>query len=362
MKTKSMFQKMLSVVMVAGLLATMLGGCVGSGGNTEGETTAPVQSNRVSETASQTQKTVYPSDLLQYIVAASAGGGLDIVSRAFTTPWEELLGTTFEYVYEDSGSTYLMGMNDLNTFDSDEFGVMIGLPEAMLAMFAYQDSTYTLDDVAWIGNVYTDANCLMVRIDDDRFETASDLIEYARSASVPLVISTPQVLTPANITAQIFVDASGINASVVEYSGGAGARNDLIGGHVDVSVGGISTAIGLTDQVKVIGIFGDHNPVEDIWDCQVVKEFATDFDMPDLTCHCSIWTTRAMKEEHTDIYNLLVDTYEQALQSEAAAKNLITANQDRFIEYFGPEETKDNAAKFMKTLEDYAYLLDPNQG
>lgn len=301
----------------------------------------------------------YPAKLLNYYVAASAGGGLDIVSRAFTPQWEQALGTTFEYIYEDTGSTYLMGMNDLTSLGEDEFGVMCGLPEAMLGMFAFQDSTYSLDDIAWIGNVYTDANCLMVRIDDDRFNTASDLIAYARSAAEPLTISTPQVLTPANITAEIFIEASGINANVVAYSGGSGARNDLIGGHVDVSVGGISTAVGLTDQVKVIGIFGNSNPVKDLWDCQVVEDFATDFAMPDLTCHCSIWTTKEMQERNPEVYHMLVDTFAQAIQSKEAEDSLVAANQDRFIEYFGPEQTLANASGFMKTLEEYSDLLNP---
>ena len=256
-----------------------------------------------------------------------------------------------------------MALNDLGGLDDDEFGVVCGLPEAMLGMFAFQNSPYTVDDIAWIGNVYTDANCLMVRIDDDRFNSTQDLIDYARTASSPIAISTPQALTPANITAQIFVEASGINANVVTYSGGSGARNDLIGGHVDVSVGGISTAVGLADQVKIIGIFGENNPVTDIWpDAQVVSDFAIDFEMPDLTCHCSIWTTKAMAERNPEVYQMLVDTYAQAIQSDDAATNLKNANQDRFIDYFGPDETAANATGFMKTLEDYAYLLDPANG
>lgn len=365
MKRNIHFRRLLCAAMVTVMAAVMLSGCGSktSAGSNQAASNQAGSSQTSSSTAgaSEPEATTYPADLLNYFVAASAGGGLDIVSRTFTTQWEEALGTTFEYIYEDTGNTYLMGMNDLRALDEDEFGVLCGLPEAMLGMFAFQDSTYTVDDIAWIGNVYTDANCLMVRIDDDRFNSASDLIEYARTTDTPLTISTPQALTPANITAQIFVEAAGLNASVVTYSGGSGARNDLIGGHVDVSVGGISTAVGLTDQVKVIGIFGNNNPVTDIWpDAQVVDDFATDFEMPDLTCHCSIWTTKEMQEKNPQVYDMLVETYKQAIESEQAKTNLVNANQDRFIDYFGPEETKENAVGFMETLEEYAYLLDPS--
>lgn len=303
----------------------------------------------------------YPSDILKFQVAASAGGGLDIVSRSFTPQWEKYLETKFEYIYVDTGNTYLMGLNDITSLDDDEYGVMIGLPEAMLGMFAFQKTPYSLEDIAWIGNVYTDANCIMVRIDDDRFNTTSDLIKYAREGDNPIIISTPQALTPANITARIFVKESGIKANVVTYSGGSAARTDLIGGHVDISIGGISTAIGISDQVKVIGIFGTNNPVKDIWDCQLVSDFAKDFTMPDLTYHCSIWTTKKIKDAHPAIYNLLVKTYQQALTASESQASLQKAKQDRFIEYFGPEETEAQAKNFMKVLNDYSDILDPTK-
>lgn len=363
MKRNSNIKRLLCVATVLVMMTGMLGGCgaKASAGSAQTDTAGSAQASPAGSTETAAAQPVsYPAETLNYYVAASAGGGLDIVSRAFTNQWEEALGTTFEYIYEDTGNTYLMGMNDLRALDEDEFGVMCGLPEAMLGMFAFQDSTYTLDDIVWIGNVYTDANCLMVRIDDDRFNSASDLIEYARNTTTPLTISTPQALTPANITAEIFVEAAGLNASVVTYSGGSGARNDLIGGHVDVSVGGISTAVGLTDQVKIIGIFGSSNPVTDLWpNAQVVSDFATDFEMPDLTCHCSIWTTREMKEKNPQVYELLVETFKTGISSEEAQLNLINAKQDRFIDYFGPEETRENALGFMETLQKYAYLLDP---
>jgi len=306
------------------------------------------------------KKEGYPSDLLTYFVAASAGGGLDIVSRCFTPQWEKELGATFKYVYEDTGNTYLMTLNDLNELEDDEFGVVCGMPEAMLGMFQFQDSKYSIDDIAWIGNVYSDANCLIVRLDDNRFDTAEDLIKYARNNRI--TISTPQALTSANISARIFVDASGIKANVVPYNGGASARNDLIGGHVDVSVGGVSTIVNMEDQVKVIGIFGNFNSVKDKWpNAQLTSEFAKDFSLPDLTAHCSIWTSKKISKNHPEVYSLLIDTFQTAFKSDEVAATLKRANQDRFIEYLGPEETSKNSLGFVETLKKYSDLLDPRK-
>ena len=114
-------RKLLCAALALTMVAGMLVGCGSKPAGGSG-----------SAAGSGEEVTEYPADLLNYFVAASAGGGLDIVSRAFTTQWEEALGTTFEYIYEDTGSTYLMGMNDLSSLDEDEYGVLVGLPEAML--------------------------------------------------------------------------------------------------------------------------------------------------------------------------------------------------------------------------------------
>lgn len=77
------------------LSAVMLLALAGCGGKDTTPAPQPSDGDAAGEAV------VYPADLLNYYVAASAGGGLDIVSRAFTNQWEDALGTTFEYIYED---------------------------------------------------------------------------------------------------------------------------------------------------------------------------------------------------------------------------------------------------------------------
>ncbi|MBC8577705.1 tripartite tricarboxylate transporter substrate-binding protein [Yanshouia hominis] len=331
--------------------------------SSSGSSAAPAQSSSAPQASSEAAAiTSLPSDKLDYIVAAAAGGGLDIVSRCFSDSWAKSLGTTFEYIYEDAGSSYIMGLNDLHDDESDEFSVMCGLAESLPALFAYQNSDYKMEDIAWIGNVYSDANCVMVRADDDRFNSMQDLIDYARTASSPLTISTPQALTPANMTASIFAENAKLNANIVVYEGGSPARKDLIGGQVDISVGGITTAVGIKDQVKVIGIFGASNPVTDIWpDAQTLDQFATNFEMPDMTVHCSVWTSSKMRNEHPEVYDLLVSTFEAAMGNSVSAQNFDTASQTPFIEYIDPETLGVALDEFHQVLVDYDSLLNPQK-
>ena len=361
-------RKTIACLLVVMLLAVSAVACTAqtttqtaaTAGDTEPAATEAAAAEATAEPAALT---ALPADKLNYIVAAAAGGGLDIVSRCFSDQWSSAIGAAFEYTYEDAGSSYAMGLNDLNDDGDDEYSVMCGLAESLPAMFAYQDSPYTMDDIAWIGNVYSDANCVMVRIDDDRFNSMEDLIQYARTTEQPLTISTPQALTPANMTASIFVKNAGLNANVVVYEGGSAARKDLIGGQVDISIGGITTAMSIKDQVKVIGIFGSSNPVTDIWpDAETIDQFATDFTMPDMTVHCSVWTSAKLRDEHPDVYQLLVDSFSAAMADSTTAAKFDEASQTPFISYMGPEDLGNALNTFSTVLTDYDSLLNPNNG
>ena len=357
------FKRKTIALLLAGLLLTVSVVACAPQTTTEDNTKPAAAEATAEATAEPVALTALPTDKLNYVIAAAAGGGLDIVSRCFSDQWSSAIGAVFEYTYEDTGSSYAMGLNDLNDDGDDEYSVMCGLAESRPAMFAYQDSPYKMDDIAWIGNVYSDANCVMVRIDDDRFNSMEDLMQYARTTEQPLTISTPQALTPANMTANIFVKNAGLNANVVVYEGGSAARKDLIGGQVDVSIGGITTATSIKDQVKVIGIFGGTNPVTNIWpDAETIDQFAKDFTMPDMTVHCSVWTSAKLRDEHPDVYQLLVDSFRTAMDDSTTAEKFEEASQTPFINYIGPEDLGNALNTFSSVLTEYDSLLNPNNG
>ncbi len=358
-----MKKRALAALVLVFLIASMLCGCSDTGGGSSpgpagaspSASAAPPAGGGAVETAAP-EAFKFPAQTCAYVVGAAAGGGFDVFSRAFTTELGASLGTTFEYMYEDTNS-YVMGINDISNVGKGEYAVMCGFSEAMLSAYIYQEANYTIDDISIIGNMYTDAQCLMVRIDESRWDSMTDLIEYGKTASTPINISTPQPLTPANIAAKVFVAASGINANVVEYSGGSGARNDLIGGHVDISIGGLQNAVTLKDQVKVIGVLGPTNSCSDLWDCEVSTDL--DFDLPDTSSHCMLWCSKELETEEPEVYNALVERFKEIITSDAVTKNLADVGQERFVDHKDPGEAMAICLSFRDTLEAYRELLDP---
>lgn len=325
----------------------------------EKKTEAPApQTETPAETQTPEEPFEFPAKKVALHIASAAGGGFDLTGRCFTTEWGEALGTTFEYVYHDSNSCYMECVNELNSVRKGEYALMLGFDEALQAMFQFNDTPFTRDQVAVIGGVYSDVNVVMARIDDDRFNNMDDLFAYAKTAEKPITISTPSPLTPANMNATILVAASGMNANVVAYSGGSGARNDLLGGHVDLSVGSLETANNIRDQVKVLGILSDAvKAPEHFASAQLFSEFA-DFEMPDLSSHCYIYCSSKLVEEEPEVYNALVSTLEEVLMDNADVEVKL-AEINRADGFVSAEQATAQSDAVAGALVKYADLLDP---
>jgi tripartite-type tricarboxylate transporter receptor subunit TctC len=72
-------------------------------------------------------------------------------------------------------------------------------------------------------------------------------VALARGRDRPLTYSTPGVGTPPHIATELFLREAGFRATHVPFKGGGQAANDLLGGHVDFSIEGLTVT---TPHVK----------------------------------------------------------------------------------------------------------------
>ena len=77
--------------------------------------------------------------------------------------------------------------------------------------------------------------------------TLAEFIEIARRRPSPLTYGTPGVGTPPHIAAELFCRHAGIRATHVPFKSGGQLASDLIGGHVDFSIEGLTVT---TPHVK----------------------------------------------------------------------------------------------------------------
>jgi tripartite-type tricarboxylate transporter receptor subunit TctC len=70
--------------------------------------------------------------------------------------------------------------------------------------------------------------------------TLAEFRDLARKRSAPLAFGSPGIGTPPHLATELFKRETGIAASHIPYKAGGQAASDLIGGHVDFSIEGIT--------------------------------------------------------------------------------------------------------------------------
>ena len=84
--------------------------------------------------------------------------------------------------------------------------------------------------------------------------TVGELRDLARARSRPLNFGSPGIGTPPHLAMELFKRETGIAASHIPYKSGGQAAADLIGGHVDFSIEGITVMRQHIDAGRVIGL------------------------------------------------------------------------------------------------------------
>ena len=193
----------------------------------------------------------YPSQLVKWIIYQSAGGLIDTSSRMLQ-PYlaEQGINTVFDYVRGPSGR---IARTQLYHSRPDGYTIMTeALPEEVLGEVVY-NADYKVKELQPVVGWFVNAFNLYVR-KESRIQSFDDLIRTARSQRVSVAILGHG--GPSHLQIMLLRSALKLDLLPVPYAGGAPAFVALIGGHVDMAIGGSSTAR-QADKVNFVGVFRD---------------------------------------------------------------------------------------------------------
>jgi tripartite-type tricarboxylate transporter receptor subunit TctC len=179
----------------------------------------------------------YPSQAVKWIIYQSAGGLIDTSSRTLQ-PYlaEQGLNTVFEYVRGASGR---IARTQLYRSKPDGYSIMTeALPEEILGEVVYH-ADYKVKDFQPIAGWFVNAFNLYVR-KDSKLRSFDDLIKTARAQR--MTIATIGKGGPSHLQVMLLRNRLKLQLQPVHFAGGAPAYAALAGGHVDVAIGGATTA------------------------------------------------------------------------------------------------------------------------
>lgn len=184
----------------------------------------------------------YPSRPVRIVVPASAGGTVDLLTRAVAIKLADHLGqptvienragaTTSiaeEYVVRQPADGYTLMMS----------GITLATQPFMRANLPYDPQR----DLAMISLVAVSGNVIVVNPNLPA-QTVPELIALAKASPRPLLYGTAAFGATGHLAAEMFNQMAGTKFSQVPYKGAAPALNDLIAGQIDMTFDNIPAAI-----------------------------------------------------------------------------------------------------------------------
>lgn len=268
----------------------------------------------------------YPTEDIQFIVQAAAGGGSDLASRALATELEEVLGTSI-IVENRPGASGSTAMQYVAQQEPD--GYTIGFVPVEISMLQHLGYDVDPADYDFLGQIMLAPGVLSVPADSS-YQTLDEFVEAAQSETMSVANSGAGSIWEA--AALGVAEATGAQVEPVPFDGGAPAVAAAIGGQVDAVVGGASeTAAAASEgQLRPLVIFHSERHPQ-MPDVPTAAELG--HDNLEFGGWGGVYAPAGLPE---NVHNTLADAIEQAATSDGFVETITSAGA--LSVYKTPEE------------------------
>jgi tripartite-type tricarboxylate transporter receptor subunit TctC len=200
----------------------------------------------------------YPSRPVKIIVPFSAGGPADVYARFVGNHLSEALKQAF--VIEDRpGAGAVIGTEAVAQSAPDGYTLLMMSNTHTTNESLLPDKPYKLmQDFVPVAPInYSDL--VMVIHPSVPANNLKEFIALAKSKPNELTYASSGPGTPYHMAGELFKAMSGTQILHVPYKGSAGARNDVLGGHINMMFDAVTTMAANVEagQVKALGTTGD---------------------------------------------------------------------------------------------------------
>jgi tripartite-type tricarboxylate transporter receptor subunit TctC len=191
----------------------------------------------------------WPSKTIKAVVPFTAGSSIDIVGRIVLDPLARQLGQAI-VVENRGGAGGSIGTSAVAKSDPDGYTILIHAAAHSAAPAAYPNLNYdTANDLSAVAAFGTVPNVTVVSAASG-IKTLKELVEKAKSGSI--TYASAGVGSATHWAAERLRVAAGFNGVHVPFRGGPEGLTEVIAGRVDFYTVGISSALGLIREGKLV--------------------------------------------------------------------------------------------------------------
>jgi tripartite-type tricarboxylate transporter receptor subunit TctC len=188
----------------------------------------------------------YPTRAITVVVSQAAGGGNDILARAFAEKMQSHLGKPV-LVENRPSAGGMIGAAAVAKAAPDGYTLLLLTNAEVIYQYLHPSVTLNVArDFAPVSLLAT-APLILLSSDSLAAKTIPELVGYAKSKPGVLSYGSPGVGTPHHITGEMLKQAAQIDMLHIPYKGTAPSMNDLLAGQIPLV---IATAISVMPQLQ----------------------------------------------------------------------------------------------------------------
>ena len=174
----------------------------------------------------------FPERPIRMIIPWSAGGGSDVLCRAFQPAFERELGQKILIENIPAGSSKV-GTMELMKAKPDGYTLLFSNAGWVTRYYAKVYDTKVWEQMTPVGNVTSEPMAFLEVRAESPFKTWADLVKAAKENPGKLSCGNSGVGSALDIVFKEITEKAGINVRYVPFAGGGPSKIAMLGGHVD---------------------------------------------------------------------------------------------------------------------------------
>jgi tripartite-type tricarboxylate transporter receptor subunit TctC len=194
----------------------------------------------------------YPDKPIHFIVAFVPGGATDTFARQISNDLQEALGQAVVIENRPGAGGYL-AWNHVATSDPDGYTLLLAENAVAISQALYKKSKSSFDPIAQydaVAGLAASPSALIVA-NNVPVKSVKELIAYSKTVSQKMNYASAGVGSVSHLNFEVFMDKTGLEAVHVPYKGGGQAIQDVLAGHVPMTITSVQAAKGLVESAQV---------------------------------------------------------------------------------------------------------------
>jgi tripartite-type tricarboxylate transporter receptor subunit TctC len=199
----------------------------------------------------------YPDRPIRLVVAFVPGGATDTVARNISEDLKKALGQSI-VVENRPGANGYLAWNHVASSEPDGYTLLLAENALGISQALHKKATSSFDPLTQYDSIAALAASpsALVLANNVPANSVAELVAYSKTVPQKMNYASAGVGSVSHLNFEVFKDGTGMEAVHVPYKGGGQAIQDVIAGHVPMTIGSVQVAKSLVEggKVKAVGV------------------------------------------------------------------------------------------------------------